>query len=549
MEDLSSDVLRSAEPQGQIPLLFNGFRSSCFEMRPEVEAIMKFVMGLSPRSYFAMVLCLGILLPSALFASQARVAAVGGLDLVMDDETADLSPFLFGNPAGLALLPPQSRFDMAGIFSLDTPAYDASAQSEAYGTFSRVGSDFPSSSLLSYTAPAFTYQGLILFPAKEWAVQLSGDLIHASQQPNGNALDNTTDRLRGTGRVAADLGPLVLGTGIDTTQVQRDFPNPFGPGSNGQGNSTLLISNSGLLLDLPLDHAKEPAHLRIGGLFGTQISNSQEKDDFTANPGGTPVDLTVTLSVPSYTNFGPDLFLEVPGAFQAGLVGRVSHTELDYQLDSSNTLLISSIPNYLLQTDDTLVVLGSAKGKFPLPGTLRQKMTLNMGGYFLIGNAQSKQTDPTGAPVQTTNESDLQLGLGAGVENAGDFTLGLQTLLETRSGSYAPTSGSGYSLDYLAYSISMGGEKWVNERWALRGGLSFEDDYNGGGANVVKVHYQVPPGTRIVATILFAGVGFKQGSFRSDLTLWMGQPSVYDSPNPDDFYTQAGAQGTLTFLF
>jgi hypothetical protein len=176
-------------------------------------------------------------------------------------------------------------------------------------------------------------------------------------------------------------------------------------------------------------------------------------------------------------------------------------------------------------------------------------MTLNMGGYFLVGNVRSQQTDPTGAPVETTTESNVQLGLGAGIENAGDFTLGLQTLLETRSGSYAPTSGSGYSLDYLAYSISLGGEKWVNERWALRGGLSFEDDYNGGGANVVKVHYQVPPGTRIVATILYAGVGFKQGSFRSDLTLWMGQPSVYDSPNPDDFYSQAGVQGTLTLLF
>ncbi|HVZ80174.1 MAG TPA: hypothetical protein VHE12_05145 [bacterium] len=498
---------------------------------------------------FALTFLLAGASPPRTFASETRVNAVGGLNLVLDDETADLSPFNLGNPAGLALLPSQSRFDASGALSLDTPASDAAAQVETYGTFSHIGSNFPASNLLSNSASPFTYQGLLLFPAKDRAVQLSGDLLHTTHQTDSGAYDTSADRVRGTGRMAADLDPLVLGTGIDAAQVQKSLTNLYGPGPDGQADSSLLVSTSGLLLDLPLDRSKEPSRLRIGGLFGTQIAPSQQKETITGNSGGTPVDLTVTISVPTYLNFGPDLYLMVPGSFQACLLTRVTHTELDYQLDSGSGLLIPSIAEYHLETDDSLAVFGGIKGKFPLPGSLRQKLTLNMGAYSLVGSARAKQTDPAGAEVQTTDESDVQFGLGAGLENADEFTLGFQAALDTRSGSYAPVSGTGYSLDYLAYTFGLGGEKWLNEHWALRGGLNFEDDYNGGGEDVVKVHYKVPPGTRIVATTLTMGASFKQGAFRWDLAFWMGQPSTYDSPNPNDFTTQAGVQGTLSVLF
>src|SRR5581483_9652554 len=234
---------------------------------------------------------------------------------------------------------------------------------------------------------------------------------------------------------------------------------------------------------------------------------------------------------------------------QACLLSRVSHSESDEQLDSSNSGLIPPVPAYLLETDDSFLVFGGMKAKLPLAGTLRQKLTVNTGTYFLIGNVQAKGTDPSGSPTQSTNASNLQIGMGIGLENAGDFTLGLQAAMGSRSGTWTPVSGNGYTLDYFGYSVSMGGEKWLNEKWALRGGLNFEDDMNDGGATVDKVHYQVPPGTRIVATTLTAGLGFKEGSFHADLDLWTGQPSLYNSPNPNDFATQGGIQGTLSFLF
>ncbi|HET9870219.1 MAG TPA: hypothetical protein VFR02_06980, partial [bacterium] len=47
-------------------------------------------------------------------ASDTRVDSMGGLSLVATDEVDDINPFILGNPAGLALLPAQSRLDVAG---------------------------------------------------------------------------------------------------------------------------------------------------------------------------------------------------------------------------------------------------------------------------------------------------------------------------------------------------------------------------------------------------------------------------------------------------
>jgi hypothetical protein len=44
-------------------------------------------------------------------ATETRVDSTGGLSLVMTDESDQIDPFIFGNPAGLALLSPQNRLD------------------------------------------------------------------------------------------------------------------------------------------------------------------------------------------------------------------------------------------------------------------------------------------------------------------------------------------------------------------------------------------------------------------------------------------------------
>src|SRR5581483_2743842 len=129
------------------------------------------------------------LIPAVLAASETRVNSTGGLSLVMTDETASVNPFNFGNPAGLSLLPPQSRFDIAAPWFQETAASDPSGQVQAYGTLSQLGSNFSSDSLLDATNSSFKYQGLILFPTSHWAFQASGDLLHATNQTDPTSID------------------------------------------------------------------------------------------------------------------------------------------------------------------------------------------------------------------------------------------------------------------------------------------------------------------------------------------------------------------------
>src|ERR1041385_5073514 len=91
-------------------------------------------------------------LPTISPASETRVEAAGGLDMVLSDETNDLNLFLDGNPAGLALLNSRSRVDLSGQLSslnLDGP----------WG-FSRQ-QNF--SSLPRLESPNVRYEGLMFF--------------------------------------------------------------------------------------------------------------------------------------------------------------------------------------------------------------------------------------------------------------------------------------------------------------------------------------------------------------------------------------------------
>src|SRR5579863_9497558 len=66
-------------------------------------------------------------------ATETRVDSTGGLSLVMTDESAHVDPFVFGNPAGLALLSPQNRLDYSYEWFQQTSAY-FNTQSFLYGT-------------------------------------------------------------------------------------------------------------------------------------------------------------------------------------------------------------------------------------------------------------------------------------------------------------------------------------------------------------------------------------------------------------------------------
>lgn len=491
------------------------------------------------------------LIPAWGFSSDTRVNSVGGLSLVMDDETAAINPFTFGNPAGLSLLPPQSRFDVAGPWFQQTPASNPAGQVQAYGTLSKLGNPLSSSTLLNASGSAFTYQGFILFPTNQWAFQLSGDLFHANNQFDTNfpLFDISEDRYRGLARTAYNFGPFALGTEAELTQVDQDLPSSTGQ-PDGQGNISILESNSGLIMNFPLDNDKRnPATLRIGGEFGLQANPSQDKQQYDLSIAGNPVTVDLLFPIQTLMTFGPEAYVDVMDSWQAGLITRFSQSSVNFEQDSSNTSLINSIPSYKANDSNSSAVIGVFKAKLPLIGTLRQKLSVNTGGFLIVGNSQSTSYNSSGTTTQTSNNNDLQTGIGIGIENEKDFTVGVQAALDSLSGNAGPPGGTATPSSYFGFTASAGGEKWIKSLWAFRMGLVFEDDFNGGAVFVPKPYYLLAPGERVVSTTLNAGVGFQDSNFKWDFMLWTGQPSLFNSPNPVDFATQIGVELATTVLF
>lgn len=487
---------------------------------------------------------------SPLLASDTRVESVGGLSLVMTDETVDLNPFIVGNPAGLALLPAQNRLDVAGPWFQETPAGNAAFQVQAYGTLSQLGSNFSSSTLLSATNSNFKYQGLILFPTHQWAFQASGDWLHAARQIDTAAgFDNSLDRYRGMGRTAYDFGPFSLGTEVDWNQTNKDLP-PFISGNpDGQGLETILTSTSGLIVNFPLDNAPRPSCLRLGGVFTAQLSPAQEKDQYLVNNGGSLVNADSIYKSPNFSDWGPDLYLNLSDVFQVAVIGRFGDSDLTVEQDSPNSLIYPDNPTYKAGSSNHSSVFGIFKTRLPLSGKVKQTLSFNTGGYLLVNNTQSTNYDTTGITLQTSALNDLRAGVGFGLESSKDFTVGLQASLDSQSGGTTPISGPFQPNGLFSYSVSAGGERWLNPHWAFRMGMVFEDDYNGGSSAVLKPFYVVGPGLRVVSTTLTAGLGYSDPNWKSDFMLWTGQPSLYDSPNPSDFATQVGVELALSLLF
>jgi hypothetical protein len=103
--------------------------------------------------------------------------------------------------------------------------------------------------------------------------------------------------------------------------------------------------------------------------------------------------------------------------------------------------------------------------------------------------------------------------------------------------------------EFLGYRIVLGGEKWLNKTWAFRTGLSLENDLNTGTQSYQLPLNSVFPGTRLITTTISLGMGHRTETFRGDLLVWYGQPSLYDSPVPDGFASQLGIQFAAGIFF
>ena len=468
-------------------------------------------------------------------ATETRVDSAGGLNLVLSDETDELTPFIFGNPAGLALLENPNRFDLAGQWLLQNSA--ASNQSDVfYGTLSGLSSD------------STNYHGFILEPAKNWVFQLDGDILHTENQPDSGSLDKNRDRTRELFRTSLKVGSLILGGQIQGTQVnmvlapsgyygaQIDSIKATGSGWLGTG---------GILLSFPGDPLPNQQRFTLGGVYTREIIPGQSKTNLSLTfPGPAAVNLTQTLDSQNVQSFGPELYFEIPNSLQAGLLTRFSNADISLQRDSSDISIISNQASYKLQNTNTSSVLAALKMSSPL-----QKLTsLKTGFSLLFESGKTTDYDPSQNTISTTDGQVWQVQLGTGLEGLEKYTVGIQVKIQGISGGVSNPPGPDQAINFFSYQINLGGEQWITKQWAFRAGIVYENDLNSGALDYQPGFFPIPSGQRIVSTLITTGVGFKNDRFKTDLLFFFGQPFVYDSPNPDDFYTQVGFQLAASFL-
>jgi hypothetical protein len=474
-----------------------------------------------------------VLLASPIFASESRVDSVGGLNLVLSDETQAINPFNFGNPAGLILLTPQNRFDVAGQWFKQSIAISGRTN-YLYGT------------LGEFDSKISKYHGLMLFPDKLWAVQLDGDLFHYEDPLQQVDIDQSRELFR----AAYNFGPFVLGGQIRPTQSGVKLKSPTFQGGqliSGKADITTWEVTGGLLACFPGDPGPKQERFMIGGTYSRNVIPPKEVVNINFIPSGGPpnVLLTQTVTGDSIQTIGPEIYFESPGGtFQAAAIGRLVTSSGTFQQDSPDVTYV--IPSYKLQEGSETAGVAGFKAAHPLGKAL----ALKSGAAFVFDSKAKKTFDPAGAVLQDNTSFGWQAQVGFGVEKLEDFTFGLQAHLNVVNGTNKDGTGvTTGTIDYLGYKIALGGERWLSKKWAFRLGFIFQNDRAMGDQDYQTFYYPIPHHQRVINTLITSGLGFKDSFFRSDLYLWYGQPTLYDNPSPEAYGTQLGAQLAASILF
>lgn len=489
------------------------------------------------RKYFFILLTLFFIPAALLFASDTRVGAAGTLSLVLTDESVEINPFLFGNPAGVALIEPVSRFDIAGQwFSLNSAATNTTDR--FYGTLGNVNS------------VSTNYHGLLLFPSKAWGIQLDGDILHMENQPDFGLIDQDRNRARGLFRTAFKMGPVALGGQVQAVQTDLTLKPGTYYGAqivSGKGTGTGINTTGGLLFCFPADPRPQQDRFIIGGAYNMEIVPGESKTDIGIQTAGpVTVHLTQTFTSSNAQSFGPELYFEVPNVLQAGLVVRITNFDISRQEDSSDTAIIPSQASFKFQGSNVTSVVTALKMRHPL-----FKLTsLKTGTSFFFQSSSTNSYDPAQTVTATTTAQSWQFQIGTGVEELEKYTVGLEAQFKGITGNIQPATGSSIqSTNIFSYQFSLGGEKWLDKQWAFRTGIIYDNSLNTGALLYQGDRLVVPSGQRVVATTITAGPGFKSQNFHADFALWFNQPFLYDSPNPNDFATGFGLQLSASILF
>jgi len=328
-------------------------------------------------------------------ATETRVDSTGSIDMVLWDETTDLIPYNFGNPAGLALLPVGGQVSLTiPWFTISGTNYNASYFGLSPGAYQGFPSLIASTSG-SYNTAGLQYQGLNYVTPDKWALQATG-----SYSDNQLPAPNFSDIGQGLIRIARDFGPLTVGTEFQYTGGSLNLFNGYTSTLTGPGEL-----NTGILVNVPLGNSQHPCWFRFGGSVGFDLSPGQTQSVRGGN-----------ISDTSNMIIAPCVYLEIPDSLQAGIIVNTANAPTSISIVNGETYPFESYTN-----DVDLIF---CKWKMVLsPPRDAQHLSLNGGILFEITNqAVNNLGDIYNS--YTTQSSQLQIGLG--LERVKNFTLGLQ---------------------------------------------------------------------------------------------------------------------------
>jgi len=474
-------------------------------------------------------------------ATDVRVDSTGGLDMVLTDETEEISPYVLGNPAGLALLPKQSSFEVSAPW-YSTTNTSGNVNWTYLGISPGLVSAFSAgfSSLPVFTSPfipnsssnaGYQYQGLLNVPSNGLAFQMTGGFNESSNNFEIHTGTNNGQGGNELARAAYNFGPLAVGT-------ELQFGEASGLDTNGTpvtNTESVGVLNTGLLVNIPLGKDAQSGHLHFGGAYSINILPSQEQENFINTKA-------------SQTVFEPCLFLDIPGTFQAGALLHI------YQY--SGTQSHPDIPPYQWAVLNSLDGAVLYKCKMTLGPTQDDPspLSFNHGMVFSWISDQETINNSNGTFNSNLTVTYTQLQFGLGLERERDFTLGLQANWMTNDAfSQAPSSSTNQLNNSFLAHYTLGGEKWVSPNWALRMGLTWLDDHDSKGevgpAWMGEDFFDFYSGQDITGIQITSGVGYQDKSLRVDGMAWFEQPQSSGAKftGPNYAYTVFGAQLSLTF--
>jgi len=451
-------------------------------------------------------------------ASQIRVDSMASLGLVVTDPESEITPYDLGNPAGLALLSPQTNLELSVPWYSET-SNNKQINFQYYGASPDQPPGLPNlenSTVLINPTAGLQYQGFLDVEKDHWAYQVSGGLYGEDLSENA---PEPVHSLGGYGLVSAAgiLGPLSFGTEIEFSQRNDNSIFYIQMGNNPpvalstKFNETELFSNTGLLLNIPLEEGSHPVWLRAGGSFLFDILPN-EQDNFLQGSPEAVYKLSTTL-------WEPCLYLEVPGTFQGGLVAEFHNTS-SYSVQASTTS-----PTFPTSTFN-LMALYKWKIALSRPGEA-PALTLNHGLLFGLSNE--------GLPSLTNLKNQLQVGVG--LEREKDFTVGVQLdgtwNCENFQQTTQPTKPVNQTDQMTLDQICLGGEKWLTPQLAIRLGLIYEnavENQNTGGPALTEGFYSIKAGQQAQGWMPTAGVGFEERNLKLDGVIWFENPQL-TTPN------------------